>query len=180
MSELRPAKPETVPGEPLPGERVPGEPVRVEPATIEPVAIEMGIAWRYCASELMSRFLEGLRERRIEALRCGGCGRRYLPPRPMCGRCSLRMTEWVPVADNGEIAAWTVVHVPVLDSRTGEPRPLPYGMALIRLDGADTTVNHYLDQTDPAKLAVGQRVRAVWREVLVGAMDDISHFEVLP
>lgn len=149
--------------------------------TVEPVTvpITMDLTWRYVASAPMTRFLAGLRHRRIEAIRCGGCGRRYLPPRPFCGRCRLRMDDWVPVADTGTIAAWTVVNQPIIDGRTGEPRPSPYGMALIRLDGADTTLNHYLDRTDPAELAIGWRVRAVWRDELIGAMDDISHFEVV-
>ncbi len=149
----------------------------VIPSTI---GITMDLTWRYVASAPMSRFLDGLRHRRIEAIRCAGCGRRYLPPRPFCGRCKQRMDEWVPVADTGVIVAWTVVHQRIIDGRTGEPRPSPYGMALIRLNGADTTLNHYLDRTDPAELAIGQRVRAVWRDELIGAMDDISHFEVLP
>jgi uncharacterized OB-fold protein len=52
-------------------------------------------------------------------------------------------------------------------------------MGLIRLDGADTTLNHYLVESDPAKLAIGQRVRAIWRDQRRGAMDDILHFEVI-
>jgi len=89
------------------------------------------------------------------------------------------MDEWVPVADTGILVAWTVVHLPIIDGRTGKPRPSPYGMGLIRLDGADTTLNHYLDTADPGRLRIGARVRAVWRDALVGAIDDIAHFEVL-
>lgn len=143
------------------------------------VPIEMDITWRYAAGEPMARFLAGLRERRIEAIRCDGCARRYLPPRPFCGRCRQRMSDWVPVADEGTLVAWTVVHLPILDGRTGRPRPSPYGMGLVRLDGADTTLNHYLARADPAALAVGQRVRARWRAELLGAIDDIECFEVV-
>lgn len=89
------------------------------------------------------------------------------------------MSEWVPVADEGTLVAWTVVHLPILDGRTGLARPSPYGMGLIRLDGADTTLNHYLAQADPDRLAVGQRVRARWREELLGAIDDIECFEIV-
>ncbi len=143
------------------------------------VPIEMDLTWRYAASEPMTRFLAGLQQRRIEAIRCDGCARRYLPPRPFCGRCCRRMSEWVPVADEGTLVAWTVVHLPILDGRTGQPRPSPYGMGLIRLDGADTTLNHYLAQADPAALAVGQRARARWRTQLLGAIDDIECFEIV-
>jgi hypothetical protein len=148
-----------------------------EMASIE---IAMDLSWRYASGAAMERFCAGLRERRIEALRCSGCGRRYLPPRPMCGRCRLRLTDWTAVANQGELMAWTVIYLPFLDARSGETRPGPYGMGLIRLDGADTTLNHYLAENDPGRLAIGQRVRAVWREELRGAMDDILHFEVAP
>lgn len=89
------------------------------------------------------------------------------------------MHEWVPVSDTGVIEAWTVVNLPILDGRTGQQRPSPYGMALVRLDGADTTVNHYLAESDPMRLRIGLRVQARWRDELRGAMDDIEHFEVL-
>ncbi len=128
----------------------------------------------------MERFCASLLERRIEALRCGGCGKRYLPPRPFCGNCRLRLNEWVPVADEGTLEAWTVQFLPILDGRTGKMRDVPYGMGLIRLDGADTTLNHYLTENDPRRLKAGLRVRAVWRDERNGAMDDILHFEVLP
>ncbi len=143
------------------------------------VHIEMQQSWRYASGAAMERFSNGLREKRIEALRCGGCGRRYLPPRPFCGNCHLHLSDWVPVADEGKLEAWTVVYLPFLDGRTGTVRNGPYGMGLIRLVGADTTLNHYLAETDPSRLAVGLRARAVWRDDLRGAIDDILHFEVM-
>lgn len=142
------------------------------------VQIEMNQSWRYAAPAAMARFCAGLKERRIEALRCGRCGRRYLPPRPVCGNCHLALSEWVTVRDEGRLEAWTVVHVPILDPRTGRMREAPYGMGLIRLEGADTTLNHYLAESEPAKLSIGLRVGAVWRDRLEGAVDDILHFEV--
>ena len=147
----------------------------------QPVSVthEMDVTWRYASGEAMQRFANNLKERRIEAMRCGDCGRRYLPPRPFCGICRTELTEWVPVDDEGVLEAWTVVYLPIVDNRSGETRDGPYGMGLIRLDGADTTLNHYLAETDTAKLKVGQRVKAVWREELQGAIDDILHFEVL-
>ena len=142
-------------------------------------SLEMDLKWRYASGEAMARFLEGVGAGRLEAVRCAVCARRYLPPRPFCGICRVRIEEWVPVADTGTLEAWTVVHLPILDGRTGEMRPSPYGMGLICLDGADTTLNHYLDTADSNRLTIGARVRAVWREQRRGAMDDILHFEVL-
>lgn len=148
----------------------------------EPVfaSATMDLTWRYASGAALERLAEGLRAGRLQALRCDGCGRRYLPPRPVCGRCHRRLSRWVEVADVGTVEAWTVLHEPLLDARTSRPRPVPCGLALVRLDGADTTVNHFLAEADPARLRVGLRVRAVWREERRGAMDDILHFEALP
>ncbi len=143
------------------------------------VPIAMDLTWRYASGDPMERFCKALKERRIEALRCDQCGRRYLPPRPFCGNCHQPLTRWTPVEQEGSLAAWTVVYLPILDARTGKIREAPYGMGLIRLDGADTTLNHYLNENDPARLKIGLRVRAVWRDDCRGAMDDILHFEVL-
>ncbi len=143
------------------------------------VGAPMEQTWRYASGEAMETFCAGLKDRRIRALQCGQCGRRYLPPRPVCGNCHVRLTEWVPVSDAGTLEAWTIVHLPILDGRTGRKRPSPYGMGLIRLDGSDTTVNHYLASSDRERLCIGARVTAVWRDELQGAMDDILHFEVI-
>ena len=146
----------------------------------EPVVVshEMHLEWRYASGDEMARFSAGLMDKRIMGLACEGCGRRYLPPRPFCGECARRLTEWVPISEVGRLVAWTVVHLPILDGRTGEPRPHPYPMGLIRLDGADTTLNHYLRDDDPARLEIGRRVRAVWRPDRIGSIDDIACFEV--
>lgn len=140
--------------------------------------IEMSLTWRYASGEPMERFLTGLTDRRLEALACEGCGIRYVPPRPFCGNCHRRLSRWVPVSDRGFIEAWTVMWVPIIDGRTGRPRDTPYGMGLILLDGADTTVNHLLNVADPDHLAVGQRVRAVWRDDRMGSLSDIRYFQV--
>lgn len=154
-----------------PSDTNPNEPLLVE--------LSMDTSWRYASGAALEHMSRELTEGRIVALACDGCGRRHLPPRPVCGACHLELTRWVPVAEEGELVAFSVVHVPILDGRTGEPRPSPYGMGLVRLDGADTTLNHYLTESDPARLAIGQRVRAVWREERRGAIDDILAFEVL-
>ncbi len=143
------------------------------------VPITMDLTWRYASGSAMERFCASLKERRIEALRCTECCKRYLPPRPFCGNCHQRLSEWVSVRDGGRLEAWTVMRLPILDGRTGTMRESPYGMGLIHLDGADTTINHYLAENDPARLRTGLRVRAVWRQDLRGAMDDILHFEVV-
>ncbi len=144
------------------------------------VQIPLTLTWRYAAGSQFTRFFQALREEgTILALRCPRCRRVYLPPRPLCGNCFRRMEEWVPVGPGGTLRAFTVVHFPFLDPTTGQPRPVPFGMGLIQLDGADTTLNHYLDETDLGRLRLGMRVEAVFRTPREGNMGDIRFFRVL-
>jgi len=56
---------------------------------------------------------------------------------------------------------------------------VPYGYAIVHLDGADSYLIHYVDETDPAKMKAGDRVRAVFEEDRTGSLLDIKHFEML-
>ncbi|MFQ5410457.1 MAG: Zn-ribbon domain-containing OB-fold protein [Anaerolineales bacterium] len=139
----------------------------------------MNLSWRYGTSWYFAEFIRALRdERRLLGLRCPECRHTYLPPRPVCGNCHVALREWVEVQDIGTVVAFTTVHLPILDPATGEPRPTPYGMALIQLDGANTTLNHFLAENDLTKLRIGIRVRAVWRAapLRAGTLRDIVHF----
>jgi len=140
----------------------------------------MTLSWRYGVSWYFAEFMRALRdEGRILGLRCPDCGRVYLPPRPVCGNCHAEMEGWVEVKDEGTLVAVTAVHIPILDPATGRPRPTPYGMVLIRLDGADTAINHFLAENDLEKLRLGMRVRAVWRAERTGTLADIIHFAAM-
>jgi uncharacterized OB-fold protein len=136
--------------------------------------------YRYSAGEHATRFFAELRDhRRFLGTRCRSCGRVYLPPRPVCGICFEPSDEWVPVADEGVLVGCTVVQVPFIDPMTGEQRPVPYGFAIIRLDGAATAIYHFLEETDRNKIHVGQRVKAVFRDERTGSYNDVRFFRTL-
>jgi uncharacterized OB-fold protein len=103
----------------------------------------------------------------------------YIPPRPVCGICFAQTSDWVPVSDEGVLVGATVVRLPFIDPMTGERRPVPYGMGIIRLDGASTAMYHFVDETDDAKLRVGRRVKARIRANRQGNMRDIECFELV-
>lgn len=134
--------------------------------------------FRYSVGVLGSRFLVELRERkRFLAARCPGCGKAYVPPRPLCGPCYRPMRELVEVGPVGTLAAFTILRFAFLDPETGRKKPVPYGYGFIRLDGADTNLQHFL-AVDPARPPrIGMRVRPVFEETRRGTLRDIRHFE---
>lgn len=154
-----------------------------EPAfPAEPVFVEqtLTLEYTYGAGTEAAHYLAGLAEGRFEGTHCPACDRVYLPPRPVCGICWVECDGWRPVGPEGTITGVTVVEVPFVDPITGRQRPVPYGFAFIRLDGASTNIFHFMSETDRTKLGVGMRVRPVWAAKRTGALSDVEGFELIP
>ncbi len=85
-----------------------------------------------------------------------------------------QVTDLVPVSSAGEVTSWSWVSEPV----AGQPFDRPFAWALVRLDGADSSLLHALDATSPHDVSTGMRVQVRWAEERVGAITDIACFEV--
>jgi len=122
---------------------------------------------------VLSRFFTGLRDRRFEGIRTRD-GRVMVPPQEYDPETGEALDEWVPVGPGGEIVSWSWVSRP----RTKQPFDHPFAYALIRLDGADTTLLHAVDAPDEAALSVGARVAPRWAEEPAGGIRDVVCFEL--
>lgn len=121
---------------------------------------------------VISRFLTGLREGRIEGIRTTD-GRVLVPPTEYDPETGDALSEFVAVGTAGVVTTWAWV---------GSPRPKhlidhPFAWALVRLDGADTALLHMVDAGDEARMATGMRVRVRWRAERKGHITDIECFE---
>ncbi len=137
--------------------------------------------FRWSAGTYGSKFLTEIRDnKKLWGVKCPKCGKVYVPPRRVCGPCYVEMDELVPVSDEGQLITFTIVSFGFLDPSTGREKPVPYGYAVIQLDGADSYFLHYVDETDPTKLKAGMRVKAVFVEdgQRTGSLLDIKHFSL--
>ena len=135
--------------------------------------------YSYAAGRYASRFMEALRDgTRLHGTRCKTCDVVLVPPRPMCGLCGGRTADWVEIGPGGVITGYTVVEVPFIDPMTGTERPIPYGFAFIKLDGATTNIYHFLEESRHEHIQIGMRVQAVFkpRSDRDGTLADIIHF----
>ena len=133
----------------------------------------------YAAGRYASQFMTSLRDHaKLLGTRCSQCGRVLVPPRPVCGICAARTDEWVEVGPHGTITGYTVVETPFIDPMTGVERPIPYGFAFIKLDGADTNIYHFLQENRHEHLEVGMSVEATFKPEgeREGKMSDIICF----
>jgi len=142
--------------------------------------ITMDLTWNTDVGETMTGFFQRLKsEQRLYGMRCSNCQRVYLPPRPVCGDCWREMNEWVALGSQGTIVGKTVCHYKILDSLTGKPRKTPFVLGLIQIDGAHTTLNHFVETPDPDQVSIGDRAKIVFRDVLQGNVGDIVCFQWL-
>jgi len=138
------------------------------------------ISYRHSAGKIGTKFFTELRDhKRILGKRCPKCRRVLVPPRAFCERCCVATAEWVEVKDEGILTNFTVTYWQFV----GLPKP-PYVTALIKLDGADTGLLHFVgevDLSDPKRirdvLRIGMRVKAVWSEERKGTILDIKYFK---
>jgi uncharacterized protein len=144
----------------------------VEPLTLKG---QIAVPYSWWAGETASRFLVSLRDdQKILGAKCSKCGVVYVPPRKNCGRCFVDINEWVNVADEGVIEAYTVVHY----SHPVQPVEEPFAYALIKLDGATVSFLHLI-KNDLDKLKKGVRVKAVFKAERTGSILDIDSFELI-
>jgi uncharacterized OB-fold protein len=85
------------------------------------------------------------------------------------------ITEMVEVGTAGVITSWSWVPSP----RESEPLQTPHALALIKLDGADTSMLHVVDAPSPDVVSTGARVRIRWAAERTGMITDIEAFELV-
>lgn len=149
----------------------------------EQLVIESGDAiqpFDYAVGLHGSKFFKEIKEnKKFMAIKCPECGKVYIPPRGVCGKCFVEMKDWVEVGPGGEIGSFTILRYAFIDPETGEQKPVPYGYGFIKLDGADTLFQHYIDLEDETKVKIGARVEAVFSENRKGSIRDIDYFRVV-
>ena len=123
------------------------------PDVDDPVA---GPFWAGCAAG----------ELRVQA--CASCGRRRMPPRPMCPSCGSLDARWDVMAGTGTVYSFAVPHPPLLPAYEAR---LPYAVVVVTLDD-DPTIRLVGDTaagTDLAAVCIGGAVAVAFER----AADDV-------
>ena len=131
------------------------------------------IRHRYTPGVAGTAFFTALRDRgQLIASTCPACGITYCPPRLFCERDFSEMEPTETVGPGGVLESFSVGYVGV----EGEPLDEPVALGLIRPDGADTVLMHFV--VDAEELEIGARVEAVFlpKAKRTGAMGDLRGF----
>ncbi len=122
---------------------------------------------------VVGAFVSALRDRRVLGIRAAD-GRVVCPPVEYDPQTGAPLEEMVEVAATGTVTTWSWVP----EAREGQPLQTPHALALVQLDGADTSVLHVVDAPGPEALSTGARVRIRWAAEPTGAITDIECFEL--
>ncbi len=140
-----------------------------------PLSAPLTLSFDYTRSvgPTLSKFFTALRARHILGVR-GSDGRVHVPPAEYDPVTYEPLGEMVPVSSVGTVVSWTWQPEPL----EGQPLDRPFAWALIKLDGADTTLMHAVDAGEPSAIKSGARVHVHWADEPVGAITDIAYFEL--
>jgi len=147
-----------------------------ETKTIPPFEVKQRIKANslYYAGKMGSLFYVNLRDQGIiVGVRCPKCNKTFWPPRATCGRCFAELTELVEIGPYGTVETFTQVTY----DEPVHPRPAPFVYAVIKLDGADTGMTHFIDEADYGKIHIGMRVKPVFAAEKKGNILDIKYFK---
>jgi len=105
---------------------------------------------------------------------CGACGRRRMPPRPMCPHCQSTDVTWGPTSGRGRVWSYIVPHPPLLPAYS---EFAPYNAIVVELEedptirfagNLVTSASGAINEIDPATIVIGEPVRVVF-----AAIDDV-------
>jgi uncharacterized OB-fold protein len=151
-----------------------------EPELIN-IPITVDVPYRFAAGKYLTRFLVELRDNgKFFGIRCPLCKRVQMPPRIVCAVCHVKNTDWVALGNEGSLVGFTIMYIPLTDPTTGKPHNPPFTYGSVRLDGADSVLDHLINiEPDVNKLRIGMRMRVVLRpqKERIGDLSDILFFE---
>ena len=113
----------------------------------QPLSAPLNLKFDYTRSvgPTIGTFVTGLRDRKVVGAR-GSDGRVHVPPAEFDPASHEPMTDFVDVSDAGTVVTWSWMAEPI----EGQPLNHPFAWALVKLDGADTSMLHAVDAGSPS------------------------------
>ena len=134
----------------------------------------IGYPFNRTTGPVIGAFYTGLRDGVVLGITAAD-GRVVCPPVEYDPTTGAPLTAMVKVGTEGVVTSWS--WVPKV--REGQPLSTPHALALIQLDGADTSMLHVIDAPGPEAVSTGARVRIRWAEEREGLIGDIACFELI-
>jgi uncharacterized OB-fold protein len=136
---------------------------------------EIPVNYIYTYGQSGEKFFRAIKDKgTLLATYCGACDISYVPPKIYCDRCFAKLDTYIDVGTMGFVESFTISFVNMDGSKKKEPRIL----AMIKVDGTDGGLIHYLTGIHFDDVALGMPVQAVFKPKgkRTGGIDDIVGF----
>ena len=133
------------------------------------------LAYNYKRSNgpVMSKFFEGLGEQKILGTK-SSMGKVFAPAAEFDPETNESLTDMIEVGPGGKIESFSWIENPQHHHLIKQP----FAFALIKLDGADTSMLHMVTDCMESELSIGTRVIATWSDTHEQRITDIKFFKL--
>ena len=132
---------------------------------------ELAYNYKRSSGPVMSKFFEALGQQKILGTK-SNAGKVFSPAAEFDPETNEPLKEMVEVGPGGVVESFSWIENPQHHHLIKEP----FAFALIKLDGADTSMLHMVGQCKEADLSIGSRVQANWSEIQEQRITDIKFF----
>jgi len=132
---------------------------------------ELAYNYKRSSGPVMSKFFEALGQQKILGTK-STAGKVFSPAAEFDPETNEPLKEMVEVGPGGVVESFSWIEDPQHHHLIKEP----FAFALIKLDGADTSMLHMVTQCNEADLRIGSRVKANWSEIQEQRITDIKFF----
>ena len=132
---------------------------------------ELAYNYKRSSGPVMSKFFEALGQQKILGTK-STAGKVFSPAAEFDPETNEPLKEMVEVGPGGVVESFSWIENPQHHHLIKEP----FAFALIKLDGADTSMLHMVTQCNEADLRIGSRVKANWSEIQEKRITDIKFF----
>ena len=129
----------------------------------------IAINYKYAMGGQSKFFIELKNNKKLLGTKCTKCGKIWMPPRINCSEC-YEPADWIEMKQTGTIEVSTIVWY----TTSAFIKAIPYGVAYVKLDGADTALLQgiFSENLVPSKVKKGSFVKAVFLKEREGKMTD--------
>ncbi|MDA8526667.1 OB-fold domain-containing protein [Gammaproteobacteria bacterium] len=142
-----------------------------DPKDLLRAPFELAYTYKRSNGPVMSKFFECLGERKILGTK-SSTGKVFAPAAEFDPDTHEALSEIIEVGPGGVVETFSWIENPQHHHLIKQP----FAFALIKLDGADTSMLHMITNCDESDLCIGSRVTAMWSETQEQRITDIQFF----
>lgn len=136
---------------------------------------QIPMSYIYTVGRAGEKFFRELINGKIIGAKCISCNVIYVPPRIYCEKCFARLEEnYIEVGTRGIVHTYTLSY----ENFDGTKKQSPSLVAVVRIEGTDGGLVHWLGEISFDKVYIGMPVEAVFKasEEREGSILDIKYF----